>query len=214
MITHDDNVAEWQREGELAASLAALVTKSGKYTRDEVVSYLLSGGSGYRFIRKLRNAGIDAQATEAVAKAAKAGRGRGKVGFESLASAIAEHALDILDRKRRLHGFEKAERDSTMKHDSLERIAKDGGVIAICKALVAGNDAHGVSETKLTELITAEAMRDNPGLTGPQAFSKVYTAPTTEGEIVRRAIRVSKEAGWLSDTGSPTGMQFAKQLGR
>jgi hypothetical protein len=105
---------------------------------------------------------------------------------------------------------EPAKETMTMTRDQhLQKIAEHG-VVALAKMLAEDGDSRGISETEFTALVTAEAKRAHPQLSEAQAFAKVFSASTDDGAALRRAHATIKNAGWLSDGGSATGLQIAK----
>jgi hypothetical protein len=79
--------------------------------------------------------------------------------------------------------------------EQLQEMAKSaGGVRNVAKFIAEKNDALGISEPELTDLINAEAQKTiKAGERPAQAFSRFFQAP--ENEELRRAIIVAKTAG-------------------
>jgi hypothetical protein len=105
----------------------------------------------------------------------------------------AERALAcIIAARSRLRKSE----SETKEELEAERLAHLRAVspVGIAKVLVAENSARGISEHEFTQLVTEFAKRENPELTDAQAFSKVFSAPTEDGEIIRAAFEVIKAA--------------------
>src|SRR5262249_59253853 len=60
--------------------------------------------------------------------------------------------------------------EAIMDHKTkLTELAKRAGAVAIAKVIVDGDNAYGVSEHELTDLVTECAKREHPQLTDPQA---------------------------------------------
>jgi hypothetical protein len=80
----------------------------------------------------------------------------------------------------------------------LRDIAKKYGAVALAKVLVDDGEAHGISEHELTDAITSHAKAAYPDLSPEQAFSKVYTASTPDGLLLRKACAIAKAASWTN----------------
>jgi len=98
----------------------------------------------------------------------------------------------------RLHKHEDQPIMSTPE-DKLRDLAKRAGIVAICKVLVEDDDAHGISEHELTELVTEQAKRDHPDLSAAQAFARAFSAQDEAGIILRRAFNVCKNSALQAD---------------
>lgn len=73
--------------------------------------------------------------------------------------------------------------------DGLRQIAKDYGVLRICKMITMDNDAHGLSEHELTELAGEEfAKQALPGERPNTTFSRLFQAP--ESLELRKAMAI------------------------
>jgi len=109
--------------------------------------------------------------------------------------------LAIQERIQCVHKSNSPEDNTTMDYKTkLHDMAKRHGITAIAKALVEDNNAFGISEHELTELVTAQAKRDNPGLSPAQAFTKMYAEQSEAGTILRRAFQVCKNSAYQADT--------------
>jgi hypothetical protein len=98
-------------------------------------------------------------------------------GAHELTGKLLEHLKDALDHKRRRHGFEKKESDM----DSLTKIIKDIGPIAVAKQIVAGERTFGISESEYVEAASRHAAALY-GLPGDRAFAKLCE---TDGDVMR-----------------------------
>jgi hypothetical protein len=89
----------------------------------------------------------------------------------------------------RLH--KAAEQTKEFNMDTLHAIMKDGGIAKTCAAVIA-KGSTSFSEFQIVEAASAVAHDRHPELSPAQAFSKVYTAATDEGRVLREAINVAK----------------------
>jgi hypothetical protein len=110
-------------------------------------------------------------------------------GVHDLVGAIIRHLHDRLENKREAHGF--AKRKDNM--DSLDKIAKDNGVVAIAKAIVDENRAFGISEEEFVQFATEDAVKKFPDKTPDAAFTRMFTAADADGLTLRRAHRVVRD---------------------
>jgi hypothetical protein len=132
-----------------------------------------------------RNGGVN------IAKA----RTRHDVGPQGLASAVTEHALDMLGFHRRRLGIAKSDdkhEDTPM--DSIEKIAADGGVHALAKVLIDDGSAHQIDEHRFVRLITDYAKRKHPELSGPVAFERVFVGDGDASRLLQKAHAICKAA--------------------
>ena len=84
---------------------------------------------------------------------------------------------------------------STMDHKTkLTELAKRAGAVAIAKVIVDDDNAYGISEHELTDLVTECAKREHPQLTDAQAFVKMFTDQSEAGVMLRKAFNVVKAA--------------------
>src|SRR5262249_4987220 len=96
---------------------------------------------------------------------------------------------------RRMHKHHEDQSTMTDYKQKLSDLAKRAGVVAICKVLVEDDDAHGISEHELTDIVMEAAKRDHPYLTAAQAFTKMFTDQSEAGVVLRKAFSVVKAAG-------------------
>jgi hypothetical protein len=93
-----------------------------------------------------------------------------------------------------------------MKKDSFEKIVIEKGIEPLAKAIVDSQRTYGLDGSRLTEIATEHALRLYPQMKADAAFARLYSESTD----LRRAYEVVKSAGWLSDSGSPSGLQIQK----
>jgi hypothetical protein len=121
-----------------------------------------------------------------------------------LADLVAEGSGGKVDRASALHWLLHPRNGVAMarthkKEEPMDRIAeltdimKRNGLQSLCKHLVE-TGAHGISESEFTAAVTAHAKAQHAELTEAGAFSKVFTANTEEGTLVRKAHAVVKAA--------------------
>jgi hypothetical protein len=96
---------------------------------------------------------------------------------------------------------EETKKGTTMK--TLMGLAKRYGWQAVAKNLVE-NGTGSFSETEVTEFLTAVAQKSYPDLKPDVAFSKLYSAQTSDGELARRVTSAARDAGFLSKLGPST----------
>jgi hypothetical protein len=133
----------------------------------------------------------------------KADRDR-RTGHHSLAAAVVEHALDNLDHLRRKHGFEKsATKESTMdREQELTSILKrDGGLETLCKSILDDGadrviDGGAISEAEFVEAVTKHAGARFPNEAADVAFSKLFSASTSEATLLRKAHRAVRNSAF------------------
>lgn len=94
---------------------------------------------------------------------------------------------------------------TTMK--SLIDIAKRSGWRTLCKHFVE-NGTGTFSEAEVTEMLTAVARKAHPDLKPEQAFAKLYSAQSPDGELMRRATMAARDAQFASRTASKAGSTF------
>jgi hypothetical protein len=104
-------------------------------------------------------------------------------GAHDLAGALLRHLQDRLESKREAHGF--AKRKDNM--DSLDKIAKDNGVVAIAKAIADENRAYGITEEEFVQFATEDAVKKFPDKTPDAAFTRMFTDGGSDGLVLRRA---------------------------
>ncbi len=92
---------------------------------------------------------------------------------------------------------EHKEQTTMTQAEKFAAIAKQYGVVAICKHVI-NKGPNGLSEHELVDLITAQAKRDNPTLTKEAGFSKMFCEQSPEGEALRKAVAVCKAAPFVS----------------
>jgi hypothetical protein len=130
---------------------------------------------------------------------AKASRNH-RAGHHGLAAAVVEHALDRLDSLRERHGYQKSAKEQPMtSHTEFVRdVVKQYGITALCKSMVQDQKSYGLDESSFTALVVDFAKRDAPaGETEAQSFTRLFTAPTEEGVLLRKAHALAKETTWL-----------------
>jgi hypothetical protein len=113
---------------------------------------------------------------------------KGDGGAHDLAGALLRHLHDRLESKREVHGFEKKEQPM----ESLTKIVKDIGFIAVAKAMTDEGRAYGINEHEFTEFATEHAQRLYPDKSPAAAFAKLFTADGVDSLILRRAHAVVK----------------------
>jgi hypothetical protein len=112
-----------------------------------------------------------------------------KSGAHDLAGRLIEHLTDALGHKRRQHGFEKKEKPM----ESLSKIIKDAGFIAVANAMTDEGRAFGIDEHEFTMFATEHAQKLYPDIKSPAAaFAKLFTADGVDSLILRKAHAVVK----------------------
>jgi len=96
---------------------------------------------------------------------------------------------------RRMHKHHEDFTIMTTPQDKLRDLVKRAGISAVAKAIVDDDNAYGIDEHELTNLVIEAAKRDNPDLTDAQAFTKVFTDQSDAGVVLRKAFSVVKAAG-------------------
>ena len=90
------------------------------------------------------------------------------------------------------------EQPMTSHTEFVRDVVKQYGITALCKSMVQDQKSYGLDESSFTALVVDAAKRDAPaGETEAQSFSRLFTAPTPEGELLRRAHGLAKETTWL-----------------
>jgi hypothetical protein len=89
----------------------------------------------------------------------------------------------LLHRLARTH---KSTAKESPMHDSLQKIARDLGAIAVCKTIAGEQRAFGISEHSLVELVSNHDRQ--PGETAAKCFTRHYEA----NPEVRKAVQVAK----------------------
>jgi hypothetical protein len=102
--------------------------------------------------------------------------------------AAGEH-VEWLENKRETHGFAKKERPM----ESLTKIIKDAGFIAVAKAMTDEGRTYGINEHEFTEFATEHAQRLYPDKTPAAAFAAAFTDGSADGLTLRRAHRVVRD---------------------
>ena len=86
---------------------------------------------------------------------------------------------------------------------SIEKIIKDaGGVMHVCKNIVAGQDDCGLTEHDQSAAIATYAKAKHPNLSEAQAFTKVVMEGE-DGLTLRKALDVVKQAGFVAALPKP-----------
>jgi hypothetical protein len=109
-------------------------------------------------------------------------------GAHDLVGALLRHLHDRLENKREAHGFEKKEQPM----ESVAKIVKDAGFIAVAKAMTDEGRAYGINEHEFTEFATEHAQKLYPDKTPAAAFATVFTDGGADGLTLRRAHAVVK----------------------
>jgi hypothetical protein len=127
---------------------------------------------------------------KAIATVKKIGRQHGG-GAQELASAIVEHLHDKLRRLREARSARrttKRKEETTMKtrEEHLRDIAKNVGVIKVCKDIVGAGDAWGITEAELVDMIGKHDPK--PGESQAQTFARHYEANIE----LRKAVQIAK----------------------
>jgi hypothetical protein len=112
-----------------------------------------------------------------------------KSGAHDLAGRLIEHLTDALGHKRRQHGFEKKEQQPM---ESLSKIIKDAGFIAVAKAIADGR-SYGLTEAEFVQFATEAAVGKFPGETPDRAFTRMFTDNGADGLVLRQAHRVVRD---------------------
>jgi hypothetical protein len=112
-----------------------------------------------------------------------------KSGAHDLAGRLIEHLTDALGHKRRQHGFEKKEQQPM---ESLSKIIKDAGFLAVAKAIADGR-SYGLTEAEFVQFATEDAVKKFPGETPAAAFTRSFTDGGADGLTIRRAHRVVRD---------------------
>jgi len=137
---------------------------------------------------------------------AKASRDH-RAGHHGLAAAVVEHTLDRLDHLRRKHGFEKAHTTAKESHimdreQELTSILKrDGGLETLCKSILDDGadrviDGGAISEAEFVEAVTKHAGARFPNEAADVAFSKLFSASTSEATLLRKAHRAVRNSAF------------------
>ena len=85
------------------------------------------------------------------------------------------------------------QKDTSAVTDNWQNIARDHGVIAIAKMITDEGVAPGsLDEHEYTSLVTEYAKRQHPGLTPEQAFSRVFSEDSPQGQLLRQAHGLTK----------------------
>jgi hypothetical protein len=133
---------------------------------------------------------------------AKAARG----GAHGLAAALLNHLHDRLESRLEAYGLAKRKE----KHmESIAKIIKDAGFIAVAKAMADENRSYGLTETEFVALATENAVRKFPDKTPAAAFTRMFTDGGADGLAIRRAHAVVK-ASHLEQMFGPTFPAHAK----
>jgi hypothetical protein len=119
-------------------------------------------------------------------------------GAHELTGKLLEHLKDRLESRRRVHGFEKSEKE-TSNMDSFEKMVKDRGIVAVAKTMVDEQRAYGIDETKFTQLATEHAQRLYPNDRPDTAFAKLFSGNGPDGVVLRKAHAIAKSAGPMFD---------------
>ena len=82
----------------------------------------------------------------------------------------------------------------TTPEEKLSDLVKRVGITAIAAEIIKSDSAYSITEHELTDLVTEQAMRDNPTLSAAQAFTKVFMDQSEAGTVLRRAFNVIKTA--------------------
>jgi hypothetical protein len=82
--------------------------------------------------------------------------------------------------------LDRMKKGDTMKKDNWQSIAKDYGVIAVAKLINADNDAHGITEAELVDLIGKHDPK--AGESAAQTFARNYEANIE----LRKAVQLTK----------------------
>jgi hypothetical protein len=87
-----------------------------------------------------------------------------------------------------------ARRNSNRKDSSMTRSEhlKADGVRALCKRIVRNGNSGDISEAELVGLITGLAKQEYATDDDATAFTKLFSALTPQGEMLRRAVQVAK----------------------
>src|SRR5262249_27730654 len=96
--------------------------------------------------------------------------------------------LAVQHRIRKSSTLEDNSMDFTEK---LRDLAKRAGAVAIAKIIVEDDNAYGITEHELTNLVVECANRDNPDMSEAQAFAKLYTDPSEAGVVLRKAFSIA-----------------------
>src|SRR5262249_2775213 len=106
-------------------------------------------------------------------------------------AAALDHLLHTAHGAAMLRRLHKSEDTNIMNPiDKLRDIAKRYGIGPIAKSIVEDDHGYSIDEHGLTSLVVECAVRDNPGLTEAQAFSKVFTEQSEAGIMLRKAYAV------------------------
>jgi hypothetical protein len=86
----------------------------------------------------------------------------------------------------------------TSHSEFVRDVVKQYGITALCKSMVQDQKSYGLDESLFTALVVEAAKRDAPaGETEAQSFTRLFTAPTEEGVLLRKAHALAKETTWL-----------------
>jgi hypothetical protein len=87
-----------------------------------------------------------------------------------------------------LHKAAKTEKEQPM--ESIVKIVKDAGFIAVAKVMADESRSYGLTEAEFVELATEDAVKKFPDKTPDAAFSQMFTDNGADGLAIRRAHRV------------------------
>jgi hypothetical protein len=83
-----------------------------------------------------------------------------------------------------------------MNHE-VRSIIKRAGIAGLAKRIAEDSDSLGLTEHEFVDLLTSHSLCEHPRLSGAQAFAKAFTAPTLEGEMLRKAHDVIKRGQFV-----------------
>jgi hypothetical protein len=106
------------------------------------------------------------------------------------------YLLHHKDGQALLSRMKKGDTTTMTRQEHLRDIAKNYGPIRLAKLLVEDQDAHGIGEDELTDLIGKHDPK--PGESTAQTFVRHYTAQTSDGMALRKAMAIAKEAASLT----------------
>jgi hypothetical protein len=120
--------------------------------------------------------------------------------FPDHAQAL-DHLLNTSHGAALLHRTRKAAKETppmTSHSEFVRDVVKQYGITALCKSMVQDQKSYGLDESSFTALVVEAAKRDAPaGETEAQSFTRVFSAPTEEGVLLRKAHALAKETTWL-----------------
>jgi hypothetical protein len=115
--------------------------------------------------------------------------------LDKLADLVSEaHGMDRASALRWMmhskegRAFAVVHKGESQMADTWTKIAKDHGVVALCKMLADDGDAHGIGEAELVDLIGKHDPK--PGERQDQTFTRHYMANVE----VRKAVQIAKMA--------------------